>query len=111
MGPAARKNYARAFAVFSDWLGVVQQVLSTSGVALEVIILQYLDHLLDADVAAHKAELAVAAIKDQLPQLLQGLQMNRVRRALVVFRKLRPHRSRVPISKEVMAAIVTIFVG
>ena len=110
MGVAARRGYAKAFDEFVEWQRLLgrRQPSDLNGGVTEVLMC--MDHLLQEELPAHRAELTVAAVADALPVLAALPKETRIRRALRGFRKARPPRSRAPIAKELMAAAANILI-
>lgn len=108
VGEAARVRYAKCFAAVWKWRQSESCPVPRSGRELEALLLKYIDKLYIQGAPAHEAELAVAAVKDRLPQLTSSCTFARVRRALSGFRKCRPHRSRAPVPKEIVGGLIEV---
>jgi integrase len=110
-GPATRARYEKVVGEYQDYLLFNGLPTPDTLFDIEQSVLLYIDLLLDAGEPAHEAETAVAAIIDAMPVIPALAAMPRVKRALRGFRKARPARSRAPLSKELMAAFVQIFLA
>jgi integrase len=110
-GAATRGRYEKVFAEYREYLLFNGLPIPATLCDTEQSLLIYLDLLLDAGEPAHVAETAVAAVIDAMPVVPALAAMPRVKRALRGFRKARPARSRAPLSKELMAAFVQIFLA
>ena len=110
VGPAARRNYETAFGEFPRWsMNAGYPVVDEKNV--EKCLLGFLGHFLEEGAALYKAEIAIASVADAMPELGMLASRPRLRRALRGFRKQRPPRSRAPVAKEIMAAIVNMLVN
>ena len=110
VGPAARRNYETAFGEFLRWsVSAGFPVVNEKNV--EKCLLGFLDHLLEKGSAVYKAEIAIASVADAMPELGMLASRPRLRRAPRGLRKQRPPRSRAPVAKEIMAAIVNMLVN
>ena len=110
VGVAARRNYETAFGEFLRWSANAGfPVVDEKNI--EMCLLGFLDHLLEEGAALYKAEIAIASVADAMPELGMLASRPRLRRALRGFRKQRPPRSRAPVAKEIMAAIVNMLMN
>ena len=110
VGPAARRNYETAFGEFLRW-SVSAGFPDVNEKNVEECLLGFLDHLLEEGSALYKAEISIASVADAVPELGMLASRLRLRRALRGFRKQRPPRSRAPVAKEIMAAIVNMLMN
>ena len=109
VGPNTRQQYNILFMIFKSWAAIHYphvDLLLDSPSQIEIVVLAYLDVLLQQRRPAGDAEKAVASICDGLPAVLAPHSMPRVARALRGYRKRFPHVGRYPFLEALMAAVV-----